>query len=89
MDLILGALKIVSTGNSSISFRVVQYPHALHTNGSEHSNKTTVLFVRRGAGRRRGGGAGLLQVRMELFYLIGVEKIYKSDLSLIFFLHTR
>ena len=35
------------------------------------------------------GGAGLLQVRMELFYLIGVEKIYKSDLSLIFFLHTR
>ena len=73
MDLILGALKIVSTGNSSISFRVVRYPHALHTNGSEHSNKTTVLFVRRGAGRRRGG-AGLLQVRMELFYLIGVEK---------------
>ena len=84
-DLNLRALKIFSTGNSSISFRVFRYPHALHTNGSEHSNKITVLFVRRGAGRRRGG-AGLLQARMELFYLIGAEKYTRvSDLTLIFF----
>ena len=37
-------------------------------------------------------GLGVLdyfQVRLELFYLIGVENIYKRDLSLIYFLHTR
>ena len=86
MDLILGALKIVSTGNSSISFRVVRYPHALHTNGSEHSNKITVLFVRRGAGRR-SGGCWVTSGSDGIVLLDWCRKIYKSDLSLIFFFY--
>ena len=84
MDLILGALKIVSTGNSSISFRVFRYSHVPQTNGSEHNDKKIVLFVRSGT-RRRRGGAGLLSGAVGIVLLDWCRKIYKSDLSLIFF----
>ena len=84
MDLILGALKIVSTGNSSISIRVFRYSHVPHTNGSEHNDKKIVLFVRSGT-RRRRGGAGLLSGAVGIVLLDWCRKIYKSNMALIFF----
>ena len=43
-----------------------------------------VLFVRSGA-RRRRGGAGLLSGAVGIVLLDWCRKVYKSDLSLIFF----
>ena len=43
-----------------------------------------MLFVRSGA-RRRRGGAGLLSGAVGIVLLDWCRKIYKSDLSLIFF----
>ena len=79
----MGALKIFSTGNSSISFRVFRYSHVPHTNGSEHNDKNCA--IRNEWGKEEEGGAELLSRAVGIVLLDWCRKIYKSDLSLIFF----
>ena len=83
MDFILGALKIVSTGNSSISTLYSGTPMSSIPMALNIMLKNCA--IRKEGARRRRGGAGLHSGRVGIVLLDWCRKIYKSNMALIFF----